>query len=122
MTPTTTLTKAALSLLALLVLALPVQAQSGGIAFRNETQTPLLVQGASLVNGMLQRGQPLTIYPDRTGYDVNLPPGIRQITISDPNQAGRVLLRENVPYRGKNLLFTIIQVGNSFRLVAEKQR
>src|SRR5512134_278720 len=64
------------------------------IGFRNEVKVTVIVQGATVVNGMQRRGQPLRIEPTKNGYDINLPPGVRFITIYDANQPSRVLLRD----------------------------
>jgi hypothetical protein len=96
----------ALALLALL----PLQAPAAGIGFRNETNSPIVVQGATFVGGMLRRGQALVIYPNRSALDQRLPLGTRLITIYDGNQPNRLLLRERVEFRGQDLLFRVRQV------------
>jgi hypothetical protein len=95
----------ALALLALL----PLQARAAGIGFRNETNSPIVVQGASFVGGMLRRGQALIIHPNRSALDPRLPLGTRLIIIYDANQPNRVLLRERVEFRGQDLLFRVRQ-------------
>src|ERR1051325_8988121 len=74
--------KALLALLLFLLLGAAAPAGADpGLAFRNDLHTPVLVQGASVVHGMIRRGQPLLIPPGRTAYDPNLPLGNRQITV-----------------------------------------
>jgi hypothetical protein len=94
--------------LALLPL-LPEMANAAGIGFRNELDMPILIQGASNINGMIRRGQPIILLPGRTGLDPNIPPGQRQISIYDANQPNRVLLRTTipVPLTGQNLYFSV---------------
>lgn len=78
------------------------------IGFRNDVKITVIVQGATVVNGMQRRGQPLRIEPTKAGYDINLPPGIRFITIYDANQPSRVLLRDlPVPVGQGDLFFAI---------------
>src|SRR5947209_6657733 len=75
--------------------------QPGGIGFRNETKSPVLVEGASMVNGMLRRGQPIRIPPGQMAWDSNLSPGPRYVTIYDANQPTRILYRDPpIPFQG----------------------
>lgn len=95
------------ALILLLLLCLPVPAFASGIAFRNETGVPVVVQGASQAGVLIVRGRPLLILPGRVTVDANLGPGIRQITIYDPNRRNRILFKENIPFAGQNLFFAI---------------
>ena len=106
-----------------LVVLLPLEA-AAGIAFRNDLRTPVVVQGESIVNGMVRRGQPVPIPSGRVGQDPQVPVGLRQITIYDASRPGNpVLDRETVPYTGQNLRFIIRQgPAGSVQLVpADKQ-
>jgi len=91
----------------------PVLAQAAGIGFRNNLKTPVIVQGASVVNGMLRRGQPLLIAPAKIGWDNNLPPGVRFITIYDANQPSNILFRGPVPVQSQDLFFGIRTAAGS---------
>jgi hypothetical protein len=101
--------KALLAVLLLLLLAgvAPAQVVGQGLAFRNDLPGPVLVQGASVVNGMVRRGQPLLIAPGRTSYDANIPLGNRQITILDASQPNRLLLQQTILFTGGNQLLSI---------------
>jgi hypothetical protein len=79
------------------------QAQKGGgkgeiptvsIRFRNETKMAVIVQGASIVNGMQRRGQPIVVPAGKHNFDNNVPAGVRYVTVGDFNQASRILLRD----------------------------
>ncbi len=104
-----TLKTVCVGLFALTVLgALPATAAAGTIGFRNDLSIPIIVQGESMVNGMLRRGQPLLIAPRKCSYDLNLPPGPRRIAIYDANNPNRVLLRITLPYDGSDVNFRVV--------------
>ena len=66
--------------------------QPVSISFRNDTKMTLVVRGSSIVKNMERRGQPIQIKEGKTGFDNNVPPGKRLITILDYNQPNRPLL------------------------------
>jgi hypothetical protein len=104
----------ALALLALL----PQCTGAAGICFRNELKSPVVVQGGTVVNGMLRRGQPLIVYPGRLAWDSRLPRGTRIVTIYDANQPARVLFRDTVEVTNQDQAFAVRQgPGNTIRLV-----
>ena len=89
------------------------QSQPGGIGFRNDHGVPVLVEGASVVNGMLRRGQPIRIAPGQMAWDSNLSPGVRYVTIYDANQPTRVLYRDPpIQFQGRDLLYGVASVSN----------
>lgn len=100
-------------LLFLALAALPSSAQAAGLGFRNDCQVPIIVQGATMVNNMLRRGQPILILPGKTAWDNNVPPGFRILTIYDANQPSRVLCRDRINFSGQDLRFVIRPVPNS---------
>jgi hypothetical protein len=104
-----TLRKTCLGLLALAVLgAMPASAAAGSIGFRNELNIPVIIQGECVINGMLQRGQPLLIAPRKHAYDTNVKAAPRQITIYDANNTNRILLRIVIPYDGSDVNFRVV--------------
>lgn len=85
----------------------------GGIGFRNELNMPVLVEGASLVNGTLRRGQPIRIAPGQMAWDCNLSPGLRYVTIYDANQPTRILYRDPpIPFQGRDILYGVKPMPN----------
>ena len=102
--------KACLGLLTLAAFgALPVTASAAGIGFRNDLNSPIIVQGETLVNNVLRRGQPLLIYPLKSAWDTNLTAGVRNITIYDARQPNRILLRSYpVPFAGTDQAFRVV--------------
>src|SRR5438876_1612544 len=105
-----TLAKVVCGLGCLLVIGVaPVHAQAGGIGFRNELKAPVVVQGVSVVTGVVRRGPPIVIPPGKVGWDNRLPPGIRFISVYDANQPNTILIREEpVPFQGRDLAFIIL--------------
>jgi hypothetical protein len=116
--------KALTGLLALGLLALlPVEAGAAGISFRNDLKTPVIVQGACIVNGVVRRRLPFVVQPGRVGADLNVPRGNQQITIYDANQPGRILFRDFIPFNGQNLGFVIGQTrGGTIQLTPAKAK
>ena len=106
-----TLRNACLGLVALAVLGvLPARAAAGGMGFRNDLNIPIIVQGESVIDGVLRRGQPLLIAPGKAAYDTNLKAGNRRITVYDANNTTRVLLRVLLPYDGSDVNFRVVLV------------
>lgn len=103
-----TRTKWLIGLLTLALLAAsPATSAAAGIAFINKTDSPIIIQGASYVNGMLQKSPQFVVFPNKTGYDYNLFPGFRQITIYDANRPNVVLLRKTVSFVGQDIQFFV---------------
>jgi hypothetical protein len=101
-----------------LLLAVPVLAQAAGISFQNDLKTPIIVQGESIVGGMIRKGQPVLILPRGTGLDLRPPLGNRRITIFDANLPGRILHRQTVPFLGQDLRFMVRPgLGGTLQLV-----
>jgi hypothetical protein len=89
------------------LLALPEASRAAGIGLRNETNVPILVQGASIVNGMIRRSQPFGVGSGQIGWDLNLDPGPRQITVYDATRPNRILFQGVVRFQGKDMFFLI---------------
>lgn len=71
------------------------------MSFRNDLDKPVVVQGQSVVGGVLRRGQPILIPPGKVGFDNSVPAGpgvLRVVSVFDGSQPSRVLVR-NVPIR-----------------------
>lgn len=71
-------------------------AEAGGIGFRNDLPFPVVVHGSTITMNVVHRGSPIFLPVGRTGWDNNLLPGTRYITIFDANMPSKVLCR-NVP-------------------------
>ena len=104
-----TLRSSCVGLIALAVLGVqPAWAAAGEMGFRNDLNIPIIVQGETVINGTLRRGQPLLIAPRKSAYDTNLKAGNRRITIYDANNTNRVLLRVVLPYDGSDVNFRVV--------------
>jgi hypothetical protein len=98
---------AAVALAALCPAPALAQIDVSGIGLRNDLGIPIQVQGASNINGTLRRGPLIVVLPNRTGFDANLLPGLRQITIYDANVPNRILFQGTVNYQGADLLYSV---------------
>jgi hypothetical protein len=85
---------------ALLMAATPATSRAAGIAFTNKLDGPIVIQGASVINGVLVRGQPILVQPGKTGYDPNLVQGFRQIVIYDANKPKEQLMKKTIQFFG----------------------
>ena len=86
-----------------------VQQTGVTIAFRNETKTPVFVQGTSIIKGVPRRGQSLPVDSGKTTFDNNVPTGLRLINIYDGTQPSRVLLRDYQVNVGPRALLLLIR-------------
>ena len=85
------------------------QVPTVSLGFHNETKAGILVQGATMVNGMWYFGAPFLVPPGKTGFDMNIPAGsARYISIYDSTNPSVVLLL-NVPVQVLNFdqLFSV---------------
>lgn len=104
-----TLSRIGGGLLALgLLIALPHAADASGLGFQNKTTSRILVQGTTVVNGMVRKGPLLVIEPGKTVWDVNVPAGNRSITVCDGFQPSRILLRETVTVGTRDQFFQVL--------------
>lgn len=95
------------ALLAVVVLGLlPLASDASGIGFKNDTNQPLYIQGATTSNGQTKRGLLLVIPPGATKWDVNLSAKtLRVITITDAS--GRILYQDVKYFQGMDMLFSV---------------
>ncbi|MBM4067676.1 MAG: hypothetical protein FJ271_01840 [Planctomycetes bacterium] len=101
------------------VVLLPCRAAAEGIGFVNELKMPIIVQGSTVENNMVRRGLPVLVFPGKTGWDINLKPGRRFITIYDGRQTTRVLYQgPPLLFAGRDMLFAVRVVpGNPPRVL-----
>lgn len=85
--------------------------QPVSIGFRNETKSTVVVRGSSLVNGMIRGGQPVLIRSGKAGFDNNVPPGQRRITVIDYNQNRPLLVDFPILVPQGRDLFVVIRVS-----------
>lgn len=92
----------------------------GGVtlAFRNDMPGPIIVQGASMINNQLRRGQPIVIAKGKIGHDHGVPAGVRFITIYDAMQPSRILLANfPLPVQGRASYSVAAGLGGQVKLV-----
>jgi hypothetical protein len=89
---------------------LPTPARAAGIGLQNNLNIRVVVQGESLVNSVVRRGQPLVIDPGKVLWDTNLPAGPRVIMIYG-GQPARILHREVVPFQNQDMMLYIVPAG-----------
>jgi hypothetical protein len=99
--------------------SLPSDLWAEGIGFVNQVKIPIVVQGACVENNMVvRRGPQVLIFPGKLGWDINLKPGPRYVTIYDGRQTTRILFQAPVDFRGRDIMFAVRPApGNLFRVM-----
>ncbi len=99
------------AVLALAVLSVwPALSDAGWLGLRNDTAVPIVVQGASIVNGLPRRGKPQLLYPGEVAWECILIPGNKLIEVYDPKQPRRPPLHQETITCGADDLFYSIQL------------
>ncbi len=94
-------------LLALLSLgALPAASQGAWIGFRNDMKDPIVVQGASVVNGQVRWGKPHTLLPGEVCWDCIIQPGNKIIKVVSAKPPNKVLYQNTMMVVG-DLFFSV---------------
>jgi hypothetical protein len=98
-------------LLALLVVGmLPAPAMAAWLGFRNDTDRAVVVQGFSIVGGVVRQGARHTIQPEQLSWDQIVVPGNKLIVIVDAKQPTRTLFRGTVIFGAADQFFSIQDV------------
>jgi hypothetical protein len=84
-----------------------VGADGGWLGFRNDTNSPIIVQGISIINRVPRQGPRHVLQPGQESWDVMIAPGNKMIIIADAKQPTRTLLQPTVNYAGADLFFSI---------------
>jgi hypothetical protein len=92
---------AALALLA----ALPVAVRAENLVFRNDTNAPLVIQGACVVRGQLRTDQPIMIAPGAVAR-INLP-GNKLVTVYHARLPNRPLYQNTIAGGNDDLYYSI---------------
>jgi hypothetical protein len=97
--------------LALLALAAagfwPLDAEAAVLAFRNETDAPVMVQGMTVINRVARRGKLHLVGPGEVSQEPILVPGALRIIVVDAKQPSRVLCETTVLFTGADLFYAI---------------
>jgi hypothetical protein len=89
---------------------MPVVALAGSIGFRNDTKGPVIVQGMSIINGVVRQGKRLTLQPGDVAYDTVVVPGNKLIIVRDAKQPTRTLYQGTIQCGRNNLFFSVKSV------------
>jgi hypothetical protein len=98
---------------------LPATLRAENLVFRNDTNAPLVIQGACVVKGQLRADQPVMIPPGSVAR-VNLP-GNKLITVYHARLPNRPLYQNTIPGGDDDQYFSIQQdVGPRVKLEQKK--
>ena len=98
---------------------LPAGVRAENLVFRNDTNAPLVIQGACVVKGQLRADQPVMIPPGSVAR-VNLP-GNKLITVYHARLPNRPLYQNTIPGGNDDLYFAIEpDVGPRVKLEQKK--
>lgn len=91
----------------LIGLLVPAVAEAAWVGFRNDTGSPILVQGASVVNNQLRRGKPRLLLPGEVYWDCILLPGRKLIIVADAQQPNVTLYQDFIIVAAADLFFSV---------------
>jgi len=94
-----------LSVVALLLFA-GNGAADGLVGYRNDTNQPIIVQSAVVVNNAMRRSKPQLIYPGEIAVDGLNATGVRRIALYDPKKPNIAIHQEDVTI-GRDVLLSI---------------
>lgn len=91
------------------------QPNTTSVGFRNQTGGNIIVQGSTYFGKQERPGQLLQLKKNGgMAFDVNVPAGVRYITIYDANQPTVILLRNfPVPVQKRDMFFDIVPSPNN---------
>jgi hypothetical protein len=97
-----------LALLALVAVGFwPVAAEAAMLAFRNETESPVMVQGIMIVNRVARRGKLHFLGPGEVSQEPIRVPGTVLITVIDAKQPSHALCHQTIQFTGIDLFYAI---------------
>lgn len=96
-----------LAVVAVLLFAQPASAQGGKVVFRNDTASPIIVQGFSIINRTVRAGKRHVLQPGQSGQDVILTAGNKLIVIQDAKQPTRTLYQDTIVLTGADILLSV---------------
>lgn len=84
----------------------PADARAEALLFRNDTKSPIIVQAACVVRGVLRRDRPYLLKPGDSTPGVILP-GNKLITIYDGLRPNKVIFKGAIPGGPTDQAFTV---------------
>jgi hypothetical protein len=100
--------RARVALLVILAVGIwPATADAGIIVFRNDTDNPVMIQGISIINRVVRKGNLHVLRPGEVSRELILVPGAILFTVADAKQPTRILCQETIQVLGIDLFYTI---------------
>jgi hypothetical protein len=96
-----------LALTGVICLAVPSGATAGSLGYRNDTEGPVIVQGMSIIRGVLRAGKRHVLQPGDVGWDQIVAPGNKLIIVSDAKQPTKVLYQGTIQFLGNTQFYSI---------------
>jgi len=96
-----------LALTGVICLAVPAAATAGSLGYRNDTDGPVIVQGMSIIRGVLRAGKRHVLQPGDVGCDQIVAPGNKLIIVSDAKQPTKVLYQGTIQFLGNTQFYSI---------------
>jgi hypothetical protein len=107
----------------------PVAAEAAVLAFRNETESPVMVQGVTIINRVARRGKLHFLGPGEVSQEPIVVPGTIRITVIDAKQPNHILCEQIIQFTGTNLFYAIqreapekVKEGNDSSVKAKSRR
>ncbi len=85
---------------------LPAGARAESLIFRNDTKTPIIVQAACVLRGVLRRDRPYLLKPGDSTPSITLP-GNKVITVYDGQRPNQVIFKGAIPGGAADQSFTV---------------
>lgn len=95
----------AVALVFMALALLPAAARAEALGFRNDTTAPIIVQGASMVQGGVQRDRPHLLQKNEACRIVL--PGNKLITIYNAKMPNQVLFQTTIPAAAEDQFFSV---------------
>jgi hypothetical protein len=88
------------------VAVFPALVSAAWLGYKNETNAIIVVRSATVVNGRVIPGKPHQLYPGEVAWDTVPQPGVRQVSIIDP-QSNRLVAQDNVNCAGSDVFLSV---------------
>src|SRR5438067_526848 len=85
----------------------PIAAEAAALAFRNETESPIMVQGITIINRVARRGKLHLLGPGEVSQEPILVPGTILIIVTDAKQPNHALCHQTIQFTGTDLFYAI---------------
>lgn len=87
------------------------------LGLRNDSQTPLMVQTASVINNKVCPGRSIVLYPGEVTWDCVVQPCLKNITIFDAKTKKLLLEKKGTACGTSDVFFSVQSAGGQVRLV-----